>query len=253
MIWVLTKYVLTAALRDRLLLGFIFLLFIGVSLSLFMGSSAITEKDQFSLVFASSSLRIAGNIALLLFVVFYIRRAFDSRDIDYLLSRPISKLQFLMAHLFSLSILSFVSALLITLTLWAMPSAGGDANFLLWGFSLWIELNIMVMMGLFFSLVLSSAVTATLASFAFYVLCRLMGDILGIIEVGSNSGLHGLMEKVMLVISVFIPRLDLMGQSAWLLYGATDQVNWLFIFAQGALFTGFVFMASLLDLNKRQF
>lgn len=254
MVSILTKYVLTAALRDRLFLGFLFLLFVGVSLSLFLGSSAIIEKDQFSLVFAASGLRVAGNIALILFVVFYLRRAFESRDVEYLLSRPISKFQFLVSHFLGFSILSIITAILITLVLMVMPSAGGNPNFFLWGLSLWVELNVMVTIGLFFSMVLSSAVTASLASFAFYLLSRLIGDILGIIEAGhASTSLIHIMEKAMLVISVFIPRFDLMAQSGWLIYGVTDGINWPFVLIQGFLFSAFVFTAALVDLNKRQF
>ena len=240
--------------RDRLLLGFLLLLFVGVSLSLFLGSSAITESDQFSLIFAASGLRIGGNLALILFTVFYLRRSFEARDVEYLLSRPITKLQFLTAHFLAFSFLAFVAAVLITLTLALMPSAAlSDPNFFLWGLSLWVELNVMVAMAVFFSLVLSSAVTASLATFSFYVLARLMGDILGIIESSYNNGLTAILEKVMLLISIFVPRLDLMAQSAWLLYGVTDVINWPFILGQGMIFTAFVFTAALLDLNKRQF
>ena len=265
MIWLITKYVLTAALRDRLLWGGLLLLFVGVSLSMFLGSSAITESDQFSLIFAASGLRVCGNLALILFTVFYLRRSFESRDVEYLLSRPISKLQFLIAHFLAFTLLALTASILITLTLMFMPSASvngqsvngqganGQADFFLWGLSLWVELNIMVAMAAFFSFVLSSAVTASLATFSFYVLSRLIGDILGIIEVGQSAGIYALMEKAMLLISIFIPRLDLMAQSAWLLYGVTDNLNWPFILGQGLVFTGFIFMATLLDLNKRQF
>jgi ABC-type transport system involved in multi-copper enzyme maturation permease subunit len=254
MVWILTKYVLTAALRDRLLLGFFLLLFVGVSLSIFIGSSAINESDQFSLVFAASGLRIGSNLALILFIVFYLRRSFESRDVEYLLSRPISKLQFLMAHFFAFSLLALMVSILVTVTLMIMPLvASSEPDFILWGLSLWVELNIMAAIAVFFSLVLSSAVTASLATFSFYVLSRLIGDILGIIEAGHTVGIYALMEKTMLVISIFIPRLDLMAQSAWLLYGVTDNINWPFILGQGIIFTGFVYTAALLDLNKRQF
>ena len=253
MLLILTKYVLTAAYRDKLLLGFLGLLLVGTSVSLFLGSSAITESDQFSLIFAGSSLRIAGNLALILFVVFYLRRSFEARDVEYLLSRPISKFQFLLAHGWAFIILSFLAALLVTLFLVAMPISGITPPYFLWGMSLWVEFCIMVLIAMFFSLALSSAVTASLASFAFYIMARLIGDILGIIEAAGNSGAYALMEKTMLVISVFIPRLDMMAQSSWLLYGVSEEINLLFILLQGTIFSVFVFSAAWLDLNKRQF
>lgn len=255
MVWILTKYILLAAVRDRLVLGFLFLIFLAVSLSLFLGSSAITESDIFSLVFMASGLRVGANISLLLFIVFYIRRSFDSRDVDYLLSRPISRLQFLTSHFIAFSILAFLASILIVTILFFMPSVQGVSDLLpLWWFSLWIELNIMAFIGVFFAMVLSSAVAASLSAFSFYVLARLIGDILGVIASSDAHGIYAVMEKIMLVISVFIPRLDLMAQTSWLVYADKEgAVDWLFLLTQGFIFSGVVFCASFVDLKKRQF
>lgn len=253
MTWLITKYVLTAALRDKLLVGFLLLMTVGISLSVFLGSSAAIEKDQFSIVFAASGLRVAGNITLILFAVFYLRRSFESRDVEYLLSRPISRFQFLSAHFLAFSLLAFITAVLVTFVLFSMPLHGMSPNFILWGLSFWIELNIMVIVAMFFSMILSSAVTASLTCFGFYLLARLIGDILGIIEANNKTGFYVVLEKIMLVISVIVPRFDLMAESSWLLYGADNAVNWLFILGQGFVFCGLVFCAALLDLNKRQF
>lgn len=254
MIRLLIKYILTAAMRDRLLVMFLLLAMVGVSLSIFLGSSAITEKDQFSVVFAAGGLRIGGLLTLILFVVFYLRRSFETRDVEYLLSRPISRLQFLLAHSFAFSILATIVAIVTTLTLTMMPSVSDMSGYIIWGASIWVEFFIMVNVALFFALVLSSAVTATLACMAFYVLARLMGDILGIIEAGGGKNVVILfMEKGMLLISVFIPRLDLMGQTSWLVYGADVIAEWSFILLQGLVFWGVIMAASLLDLKRRQF
>ena len=253
MIWLLVKYILTAAVRDRLLLGFLLLVGTGISLSLFLGSSALTEKEQFSIVFAAGGLRIGGLLMLVLFIVFYLQKSFETRDVEYLLSRPLSRLQFLLAHSLAFSILATLIAFCTTLAIMAMPSGGSIEGHVLWGLSIWIELIVIGNIALFFALVLSSAVTATLMSIAFYVLARLIGGILGIIEAGTSSGMASFLEKIMLAISVVTPRLDLMGQTSWLLYGIDGVISWPFIILQGIIFCGLVLMAALLDLNRRQF
>lgn len=253
MTWLLVKYILTAAFRDRMLLGFIVLLGLGISLSILMGSSALTEKDQFSLVFAAGGLRIAGLVILILFTVFYMRRSFETRDVEYMLSRPISRLQFLTAHFAAFSLLATLAAGLITTALFFLPSSAHPDGLLTWGFSLWLEFIIMVNVAMFFAFALSSAVMATMMSLALYLLARLMGTILGIIESTADSAMQLILEKTMLVISIFIPRLDLMGQTSWLLYGVEGGVGWSFLLVQGAVFCGLVFSATLLDLNRRQF
>ena len=84
----LMKYVFMAALRDKLMLAMAVVLVVGASLSIFLGSAAISEKSLFTVVFAGSSARIVVVLGLVLFVVFFIRRAFDSKEVEYLLSRP---------------------------------------------------------------------------------------------------------------------------------------------------------------------
>ncbi len=255
MVWLLVKYILSAAMRDRLLLSFLLLVCIGVSLSIFLGSAAIIEKDQFSLVFMASGLRIGGVFTLVLFVVFYIRRSFETRDVDYLLSRPITRFQFLLSHMVAFFVLASVAAFIIFTIIWIMAGAGlPQMGLLMWGGSIWAEYMMMVMVALFFALVLSSAVSATLITLAFYVLARLMGDILGIVNTDTGeSGAIFFLEKIMSLISIFIPRLDLMGQSSWLLYGMDETVRLPFIFLQGTVFCGLVFFAAFIDLKRRQF
>ncbi len=253
MIGLLIKYILTAALRDRLLLSFVVLVGLGLSVSVFLGSAALTEKDQFSLVFAAGGLRIAGLLTLILFVVFYLRRSFETRDVEYILSRPISKFQFLLAHSLAFSILATFIAVVVTAAITLLSYQHIQLGHLLWGGSFWVELLVMANVALFFALFLSSAVTATLISFAFYVLSRLIGDILGIIEKPGESGTIAFLEKIMNLVSVFIPRLDLMGQTSWLLYGTGGAVNFPFLFMQGAVFCGLVLAAAYYDLSRRQF
>jgi len=102
--WPLVTYVLMAALRDRLIVSLIVLVAVGTSLSVFIGSSAILEKDQFALVFAAAGLRFAGVAGLVLFTVFYVRRAFDTKDIEFLLARPVSRFSFLFSHAVAFSV-----------------------------------------------------------------------------------------------------------------------------------------------------
>ena len=253
MLWLLIQYILKAALRDRLFLSFIVLLGVGVSLSMFLGSSAITETDEFSLIFAGSGLRLATNLTLILFVVFYMRRAFESRDIEYLLSRPITKLQFLLSHFTAFVFIAFIASVLVMLVVAFMPSQVTHTPIILWGVSLWLELSIVATVALFFSLILSSAVTSSMAVIAFYVLARLIGDILGIIEAGVSGGVSVFLEKLMFIISVIIPRFDLLAQSAWLLYPIPDDINLPLIFGQGVIFMGLIVSAAYMDLNKKQF
>lgn len=249
----LIQYVLKGALRDRLLLSLLLLLVLGTSLSIFTGSSAAVEKIQFTQVFAAGGLRIIGIAGLVLFVVFFIRRSFDARDVEYLLSRPVGRMQFLLAYAAGFSILALMTGVAQALCLYFLDMKNFDSGAFLWSFSLIVENIIMVNTALFFAMFLSSPVSATMSVFGFYVLSRMMGQILGILTLTAQSGIMEGLAYTMQLVSVVTPRLDLMAQSSWLLYGAESGVGYGYISLQGILFSALVLSATMIDLVKRQF
>ncbi len=250
----LISYVLKAAFRDKIILSFCVIFLVTTALSLFMGDAAIIEKNLFALTFTAGSLRMIAVIGLILFVVFFIRRSYESRDIEFLLSRPISKLQFILSYVAAFCILALMSTIIISICLLIMAPSIEIGGYTLWCISLFVELSIMATITFFFSMVLSSAAIAAFISFGFYALSRMMGQILGIIDHNSFLGLEGqVTETVMLIISLLTPRLDLMGQSSWLLYGAEGETNLLFIGAHGLSYLALIILATFIDLWKKQF
>jgi ABC-type transport system involved in multi-copper enzyme maturation permease subunit len=268
----LVRYVLTAARRDRLMLTLVLMVAMGAGLSLFMGAAAVIEQGQFSMVFASGGLRLLGVAGVVLFVCFYMRRAFENKEVEFLLSRPVSRMTFLFSHALAFVILAlFVTALVVAPMLFAgAPSPGGLA---VWSLSIAIEYAVMAVVAQFFSMVLSSAAGSALASLGFYVLARMIGVLIGIAAVPADKPVFAVLGKVMDVISVVVPRLDLMGQTSWLVYGvdgagglgllgesgayAAAMVAHLgpagFAGAQGLLFIPLLLAAAAFDFLRRRF
>lgn len=249
----LVGYVLMAAVRDRLVLSLVALILVGAALSLFLGSAAIIEDDQFSLVFAAGGLRFAGVLGMTLFVVFHMRRSFDSKDVEFLLSRPIGRAAFILSHSAAFSLLAMGMALAIGMALMLVAPRVVGVGHLLWTFSLVFELIVVVNAALFFSMVLTSAAAGALSVFGLYVLARLMGQLLGIAETGGN--LFGIpMSGIMQMISMVVPRLDLLAQTSWLIYPTAERmVGYGFVAVQGVLYTVLLVVAALIDLRRRQF
>jgi len=249
----LIKYVLTAAIRDKLFYAVILLMIIGSSLPLFLGSSAVIEQGRFSLVFAAGGLRFAGVLVLVLFVVNFVRRSFDSKDVDFLLSRPISRIQFLFSFAAAFTVLAVILGLAIGLSLYALgPELFGEGH-LLWAFSIIIEYIIMANAALFVAMALPSATVASVVCFAFYVLARMMGTFLGIVDANYVNYDHGAMNFTIQFVSTVMPRLDLMGQTAWLIYGVEERIGYGFLVLQGLFFTVIVLSAAMIDLLRREF
>jgi len=253
MIWPLFRYILMAARRDRFFIALIGFLIGTICLSIFFGASAITEQDRFARTFAAFGFRIFGVISLTLFIVSYIRRSFENRDIDYLLSRPIGRIRFVLSHAAGFSCLALVAALLLGGTTVALEIGVMHEGVWLWWLSIAVEFIIMANVAMFFSFVIGSTTACMGATFAFYILSRLMGEILGIMNKGAHSTVMKLLSQLMEFISIFIPRLDLMGQTKWLLYGTPAEISFGFVFAQAGVFLFLIITATIMDLHRRQF
>lgn len=249
----LVHYVLTGAYRDKLVLSMFAVLIACVSLSIFFGSSSLIEKQQFTLVYASGALRLALNLGLILFIVFFIRRSFESKDVEFLLSRPLSRFQLLMAYSAAFSLIAVVGALLCGAVVLGIAPQLIGAGHALWILSLCAEALIIANTAMFFAFVLTSSAAGAMAAIGFYVLSRMMGDILGIIDANLGSHKTEVLEWIMQVISIVMPRLDLMGQTSWLIYGQDGTIGTAFIIMQAAVFCAVIIAASMVDLSRRQF
>jgi ABC-type transport system involved in multi-copper enzyme maturation permease subunit len=247
----LVQYVLLAAVRDKFLIALTVLFLVASSLSIFLGSAAALEQDYFSLIFTGGTLRFTGVVGLVLFCVFFIRRSFEAQNIEFLLSSPVTRVQLVLSYSFALSMLALFMTLLQGIALYAVsPHLFGEGH-LYWIASILVENIVMVNVALFFAMVLNSSISSAMVCFAFYVLGRMMGQVLGVVDSGVQS--NKFLEFIMQVISSVMPRFDLMGQTSWLIYGPDAQVGYGFIAVQGVVFTMLVLCACLIDLVRRQF
>jgi ABC-type transport system involved in multi-copper enzyme maturation permease subunit len=257
--WPLVGYVLKGARHDKLIIAMVVMIGIAMAMSFFMGSASMVEKTEFAFIYMAGSLRILGVIGLSLFLVFFFRRAMDNKDVDYLLSRPISRATFLLSHALGFGILAFVVWILVFGPICYIGRYGMQNNmdgFLLWGAGYLAELLITTLVSFFFALILRSASVAAFACFAFYILCRLQGQLLGIITNKIDPGDHAqiFLANIMKSVSMFFPRLDLMGQTSWFLYGPQGANAGLgFIALQAGIFLALTFTAMMADFVRKQF
>jgi hypothetical protein len=168
-------------------------------------------------------------------------------------------LSFIFSHIIALSILSVVAGVFISIIVSALAiHYGTQSSVLLWCLGLTFEFMIVVNIAFFFAMVLSSPVTAGMATFGFYILARLMGQLLAImhktpIPETFHDHVFNSLSYVVGAISIIIPRLDLLTQTSWLIYGGGTLSDWLFVVLQGAVFLSLVAVAAWIDLRRRQF
>ncbi|MBY0406724.1 MAG: hypothetical protein K2Q01_03470, partial [Rickettsiales bacterium] len=247
-------YILITALRDWLFIGLLAGILLAAAISGTLGSTAFLEKQEMTLTFASGSARLILVVGLIVFVCFHIRSAFDTKEIDVILSRPISRSNLVIAYWLGFAFVAFLLTLPVV-GLIALMGVSNWAGFAGWGLSLLLETFLVVALALFSAFTLKSAVTSVIATMGFYVISRMMAFFI----VTSQSGMVGGEFKYMLLrhalsaISTLVPRLDLFAKSEWLVYGFSANQEWMVFVVQVALFVPLLVLAAIADFRRKQF
>ncbi len=250
------RYIVLTAVRDRLLIGVAIALVLAALLGAFLGDATALEQRQMSLAYAGFTTRLILAMGLILFVCFHVQRSYDNREIDLMLSRPISRAQFVIIYWLGFSGVAVMLAVLAAIVL---PIAGlpDGAGLVLWAISLILESLLVVALSLFFALTLKSAVASVMASFGFYLLARMTGFLVNIAEsdwaILQESAVGSLSAYGVFVFGFIMPRLDLFGQTWWLNYGMPDDLPIGLIVGQAVLYTALLIAAAIFDFRRRRF
>lgn len=246
------KYILLTALRDRLFAGLFVAIIASFGLSLFVGQTAIVEEMQMGLVYMAGSTRIVLLIGLIVFVCFHVRRAFDNREIEVMLSRPISRSGFIVAYWLGFVITSILLIIpFAALIFWISRNLGGT---LIWTASFFLETSLVLAFAIFASMILRSAVTAVLLCFAFYFISRLLGFFIYILDKPVADTVKDIaMNGLLKFISMIVPRLDLFSQSKWLVYGVPDAGTIAILVVQAGIYIPFLLFVAMYDFKRKQF
>lgn len=247
------RYILICALRDRLFLGLILGIIASAGIAAALGGTAFLEEREMTLAYAGASARLILMVGLIVFVCFHIRSAFDAREIEVMLSRPMARETLVLAYFAGFATVAFILSLVPA----AVLAVLGPLNWpglAAWSASLVLEAWLVVAMALFAALLLGSAVTAVLATLGFYILSRLMAFfVLATNGMGSQEGLIAYSKYILHAVSAVIPRLDFFGQSSWLVYGIDNGDTWLRFAVQGAVFVPILLVCAMLDFRRREF
>jgi hypothetical protein len=248
------KYILLSGIRDRLYLGLLVTLIVSFSLSIFLGSLALTEQQQMTAAYLAGSSRTILAIGLILFVCININRAFENKEVEFIISKSISRQQFILSYLLGF----FLAAILIFIPLVSMILLLAKPNIfglLIWSLSLFCELLIVISFALLASLILKNYFAAIMASFGFYAISRLMGMFVMAIELPQDfeQSKNHILATTLKILSAVFPRLDLFGQSSWLIYGVSDKTILPIIFLQSLIYIPLMIFMAFHDFRKKQF
>ncbi len=248
------KYILLSGIRDRLYIGLFITLIASFSLSIFLGSTALIEQQQTVAAYIAGSSRAILAIGLILFVCLNVNRAFENKEVEFIISKAISREKFILSYLigFFLSAILIFIPLIIAILLVVKASKFG---LLMWCLTLFLEIIILISFALLSSLILKNSFSAIMASFGFYIISRMMGVFVLAIEIPQSlqAAKINLMASVLKFMSVLFPRLDLFAQSSWLNYGIGDFGILKIILWQALIYIPLMIFMAFHDFKKKQF
>lgn len=248
------RYILITALRDFLFLGLMLAVVFAVSISATLGNTALVEKEAMALVFSGASARFILMFGLIVFVSFHIRQAFDQKEIDVLISRPLSRFHIMLAYWLGFSFVAFLLVLATVVVLSFLP-IGHLEGFAYWSVSLLLESWLVVAIALFASFTLSSAVTSVLASMGIYVAGRMMAFFVATSAqpVFDNYIVNNVLGLIIDFADLILPRLDLFTQSEWLVYGVTRMEDATIGLLGVLIYIPLLIAAATLDFKRKEF
>ncbi len=250
------RYVLLTALRDWLFIGIIGALVVTGFISYFMGSTVLVEKQEITSSFTAGSSRVVLIIGMIVFVCFHVRRAFENKEIDLMLSRPISREQFVVSYWLGFSVVATI--IVAALSLFIMSFYGFNYNGLsYWALTMELEILIVIAFAVFSSIILRSSVSAVLLCFGFYAISRMIGFFSYVLEKKPSSDMLSFdfyAQKIIWLTSFLLPRLDLFCQSKWLIYGV--EIKGILLFTpvfQAAIYIPLLLTLAAIDFKRKQF
>ncbi len=248
------KYIILAGLRNRLYIGLFITIIIAFSLSIFLGSTTLIEQQQATASYVAGSSRIILIIGMILFVCLNISHAFENKEIEFILSKGISREKFILSYLIGFLFSAFLILIPLLIAILILTSSN-KIGLAIWSLSLLSELLITISFALLASLLLKNSFSAIISSFSFYLISRMMGIFVMAINLPKNfsEAKNHLFASLLKFISAIFPRLDLFSQSSWLNYGINDTAALKIILWQSIIYIPLLIFMSFHDFKKKQF
>lgn len=248
------KYILLTGIRDRLYIGLFITLAASFSLSIFLGQTALAEQQQMTAAYIAGSSRAILAIGMILFVCLNVSRAFENKEVEFIISKSISREKFILSYLSGFFLAAFLIFIPLIIAIFFVTKAD-KFGLLIWSASLLSEILIVISFALLASLILKNSFSAIMASFGFYIISRMMGMFVMAINLPEDFvwAKNHLLASSLKLLSALFPRLDLFTQSEWISYGVTDFSNVKVILWQSVIYIPLMLFMSFHDFKKKQF
>lgn len=249
------RYVLITAARDRLFLALAAGLAVIAYLSWFLSSTAAAEPFAMAVSYFGAAARMWLNLGFIVFISFHVRRLYETREIDVMLTKPLSRAALIGGFYAGFLVLAalLLAPVAFGLLMLRVPSGEGYG---IWMLSLGLELSMVVALTLATAIVLKSAVASVLGAFGFYVLSRMVGYFLGSAEAMQpkpDEWLALVAKHAIIWLSALMPRFDFFAQTEWLVYGVAERAQIAHFVIQAAIYAPLLYAVAVYDTYRKQF
>ena len=131
------RFVVITALRDRLFASLIGVLVIAFAISAYLGAGAVAEAREMTVVYAAGTARAIVVLGLIVFTAFHVERLYDTREIEAVLSRAISRETFVLSYWMGLASIGFLFIVPVAALMLLLGLSGSGA--VIWSLSIFVR------------------------------------------------------------------------------------------------------------------
>jgi ABC-type Na+ efflux pump permease subunit len=242
---------LLEAARSRVAWMALFALCMALGLAAFLHQVALTEQGQIQTAVVAALLRASAVFLVATFVITSMVREANDKVTELLLSQPVPRWAYFAGKFGGYALVGLALGLFFALPLafLAPPSRA-----LVWGVSLACELLVVAAVSLFCVMSLAQTVSAFAATAGFYLLARSIEAVrtLAAVPLGTAPDwVDVAMRWIVDAIALFMPSLDRMTLTEWLLETPPSALDVIALLGQTAVYVVLIAAAALFDLYRK--
>lgn len=248
---VIARYTVLEAARTRLPHVAIAIAALLGAASVFVASIALTETARMQLGTYAASARVAAVFVAALYALSSITREFNDKGLELLLALDLPRSHYILGKLAGLLA---AAVLLAAVTSIPLAFAAPFEAALSWGFSLALELGIIMALALFCAMTFRHILGAASFVFGFYLLARSLTAVRLMSAhplADADSIFHQVSQRLADGLALLLPALEEWTQTAWLVTGAPAGSLLLGLLAKSVLYVALLTAAALVDFYRK--
>ena len=249
----IAKFTIIEAMRNRLVLLLLLVTAISFAMVEFIGDLAITEHRNTQVAILAAFLRLCSVVVVTMFVVSSTVRELQDKTLEMILAMPINRSQYYLGKLAGfILVAAIVSVVFGSMLLFYAPVE----SVLIWTTSLFMELILVVAMGLVMLFTFNQIPPALAGVFIIYAASRITTSIYLMAKypiISHTTTAQKFMDGFIETMTWVLPDLHRFTQTSWLTGAVSDWSLLLPVLGQTMIFLGLLSAVALFDFYRKNF